>query len=166
MNKLITAVAVGLFTACLLSAQTTPSDKTDSKTDPKPAVKVAPKPGDKTAPKPAPKVEEPKIPGTTITRANGTFLGLEVVGGNFKLSFYDKKKKPMSPDVSRASARWPNPRSVTGPNRTVLNPSGLALVGSKPVLPPFTFSVHLALMQGDGEGAVVVESYDVRVPAQ
>jgi len=159
MKKLITAIAVGLFTSCFLTAQTAPATQTTPA-----ATTVAPKPADKNAPKPAAKVEEPKILGTVIPRANGTFLGLEVVGGNFKLSFYDKKKKAMSPDVTRASARWPNPRSVTGPNRTVLNPSGQALVGSKPVLPPFTFNVHLALLQGDGEDAAVVESYDVPVP--
>lgn len=155
MKKILAVLAAGLFVASLLPAQTTPAAK--------PAA-----PGSKPAAPgttgPVKKEEEPKIPGTVINRSNGAFLGLEVVGGNFKLSFYDKKKKPVSPDVTRASARWPNPRSVTGPNRTVLNPSGAALVGSKPVLPPFTFTVHLTLLQGDGEDAAVVESYDVPVP--
>ena len=100
------------------------------------------------------------IPGTTIARANGTFLGLEVVGGNFKLTFYNKKKKPMAMDVTRATARWPNPRSP-GDNRTVLNGSGNALVGAKPDLPPFTFNVYLTLLQGEGDEAKAVETYTV-----
>lgn len=137
MKKLLAAFAV-LFAVSLLSAQTAP------------ATKAAPK-----------KEEEPKIAGTVLPRANGTFLGLELAGGNFKLSFYDKKKKPMNPDVTRATARWPNLHSVAGPNRTVLNPSGTALVGSKPVLPPFSFTVHFSLLQGDGDDATVVEEYDV-----
>jgi hypothetical protein len=108
------------------------------------------------------KEEEPKIPGITVPRANGTFLGLEVEGGKFKLSFYDAKKKPMTPDVSRAAARWPNKRSAT-PNqyRTVLNPAGNALVGSQFVFPPYAFNVYLTLLQGDGDQAQAVENYVV-----
>jgi hypothetical protein len=161
MKKLIAAVAVGLFTACFLSAQTTPAVKTDAKTDPKPAAKVAPKPADKAAPKTVVKVEEPKIPGTMVARANGTFLGLEVVGGNFKLSFYDKKKKAMAPDVTRVSARWPNPRAP-GDNRTILNLSGSALVGTKPVIAPFTFNVYLTFLKAEGDNTeTATESYVV-----
>ncbi len=127
--------------------------------DPK-AAPTSPAPAKKEVKKEAPL---PKIPGTVINRPNGTFLGLEVVGGNLKLTFYDKKHKPMAVDVTRANARWPNPRSVVGPNKTVLNGSGTALVGQKPVLPPFNFTVHLNLLQGEGDDAKVVESYDAPV---
>ena len=105
----------------------------------------------------------PKIPGTMISRSNGTFLGLQVVSGNFVLTFYDKKHKPMAVDVTRGTARWPNPRSVLGPNHTVLNPNGTSLVGSKPVLPPFNFSVVIILLNGEGEEAKAVENYTVPV---
>jgi hypothetical protein len=107
--------------------------------------------------------EEPKIPGVTIPRGNGTFLGLEVVGGNFKLSFYDKKKKPMPVDVTRATARWPNTRSATVAfNRTVLNPAGANyLVGAKPVLPPFAWNVFIVLLQGEGDNAKAIETFSV-----
>ena len=106
------------------------------------------------------KEELPKIPGTVINRPNGTFLGLEVVGGNFKLTFYDKKHKPMAVDVTRATARWPNPRAP-GDNRTVLNGSSTALVGAKPVIPPYNFNVFLTLLAGEGEEAKAVENYTV-----
>lgn len=113
------------------------------------------------APAPETKTPDvPKIPGTTIARANGTFLGLEVEGGNFKLSFYDQKKKLAAPDVTRASVRWPNTRGP-GDFRTMLNPGGKALVGSKPVVPPFTFNVYLTLLQGDGDDAKAVETFVV-----
>jgi hypothetical protein len=108
-----------------------------------------------------PEVER-KIPGVTIPRTDGTYLGLEVVSGNFKLSFYDKKKKPVAVDVSRATARWPNIRSALGDNRTVLNPSGLALIGTKPVLPPHNFIVRLTLLKGEGDTAKAVENYTVQ----
>lgn len=140
--KSLLAVICLLAGATLLSAQTPPA---------KPA-----KPGAK-AKVEAPKEEEPVIPGQTITRANGTFLGLEVVSGRFKLSFYDATKKPMTPDVTRANARWPNTRGP-GDNRTVLNPSGNALIGSKPVLPPLIFNVYITLLQGEGDEAKAVES--------
>jgi hypothetical protein len=172
--KTLDAVAAILFAASHLSAQTPPADKpADTKpTEVKPADKTTVttptevKPADaKPTPAPAPKtpvkkVEVPKIPGFTITRGNGTFLGLEVVGGNFKLSFYNAKKKPMAPDVTRATARWPNPH---GPHdfHTVLNLSGNALVGTKPALPPYTYNVFLTLLKGDGDEAKAVENYVV-----
>ncbi len=104
----------------------------------------------------------PKIPGMEIPRPNGTLLGLEVVGSQFKLSFYDKKHKLMAVDVTRATARWPNTRSsVKAWNRSVLNGSGTYLYGSTPVLPPLIFNVHLTLLKGDGDEAKAVEEYDV-----
>lgn len=103
---------------------------------------------------------EPKILGAVITRADGTFLGLEVVAGNFKLSFYDAKKKAIAPNVSQARATWPNPRGQ-GDLRTMLNLSENALVGAKPVLPPYTYNVRLVLLQGTGEQQQVVESFVV-----
>jgi hypothetical protein len=165
MKRLAVFVAV-LFAAGLIQAQTQPGAKpadanattvkpADLKpADPKATGKVGAKKDEKK------KEEEPKIPGVTIPRANGGFLGLEVAGGNFKLSFYDKKKKPAKVDVSRATAKWPNPRAP-GDNRTVLNVSGMALVGAKPVVPPYNFTVYLTLLQGEGAEAKAVESYVV-----
>ena len=103
---------------------------------------------------------KPKILGTVVTRADGTFLGLEVVAGNFKLSFYDAEKKAIAPNVSQARATWPNPRGQ-GNLRTMLNLSENALVGAKPVLPPYTYDVRLVLLQGTGEQQQVVESFVV-----
>ena len=101
------------------------------------------------------------IKGTEIKRANGTYLGLEVINSNFVLSFYDKKKKPAAVDVTRATARWPNPRGP-GDFRTVLNGGGASLVGAKPVIPPFSFNVYLTLLQGEGDDAKAVESFVVQ----
>lgn len=158
MKKLLMVVGTGFIAASLFAAEPTPALR---------AAETKPVTVKTTVPptKPVPKklevvVEEPKIPGAVIPRANGTFLGLEVVGGNFKLSFYDKKKKTMAPDITRATARWPNPRSP-GDNRTILNPSGGALLGNKPVVPPLTFTVYVTLLQGEGDEAKAVESFVV-----
>ena len=102
----------------------------------------------------------PKIPGTVINRPNGTFLSLQVAGGNFTLIFYDTKHKKMTTDVTRVAARWPNMRAP-GDNRTVLNGSGDTLVGSKPVVPPYNFNVYLTLIVGEGDEAKAVENYTV-----
>jgi len=157
MKKLLIAFACTTFASCLLADQPAPASKS---TDVPPAKSVPPKaaPAAKTAPLPVVVEEEPKIPGTSVKRDNGTWLGLEVVGGNYKLSFYDKKKKAMPPDVTRANARWPNPRA-RGDDRTVLNLSGKALVGAKVVLPPYVFNVYLTLLKGEGDEAKAVETY-------
>ena len=107
-----------------------------------------------------PKLKEPVIPGMTIVRPNGTFLGFEAVGGKFKLSFYDKKKKPMAVDVSGGLAHWAN---VRGPGniRSPLAVSGTALITDKPAVPPFNFNVFVTLLQGEGENAKAVENYTV-----
>jgi len=155
--KTFVALAAVLFAASHLLADTPPATATPSGE----AKVVEAKPAAPAKKEEKAKVEkEPVIPGTTIARPNGTFLGLEVVGVNFKLSFYDKKKKPMAPDVTRALARWPNTRG-SGDNRTVLNPSGNSFMGTKPVIPPFTFNVFLTLLQGDGDEAKAVENYVV-----
>jgi len=129
----------------------------------KPGAATPATPAAKPAAKPAKPKEEPmgKIPGVTIPRPNGTFLGLEVVDAKFKLTFYNAKKKPVAMDVTRAIGRWPNVRGP-GDNRTVFNGSGTSLVSTKPVVPPFTFIVYLTLLQGDGDDAKAVESYTVQ----
>lgn len=147
-----------------MQAQTPPAPKP---ADPKAPAATATKPGTKPDAKakedPKKKKEEAMgvIKGTEIKRANGTYLGLEVAGNNFVLTFYDKKKKPVAMDVTRATARWPNPRAP-GDNRTVLNGSGTSLVGSKPVLPPYNFNVYLTLLKGEGDDSRAVESFVVQ----
>lgn len=115
----------------------------------------------------AKKAAEPKIEGITIARSNGTFLGLALEGGTFKLSFYDDKKKPVKPDVTRAAARW-NPNYKQGSERIILNLSGdgKALVGNKPVRPPFAFKLYLTLLApastpGSESGEQATESFVV-----
>jgi hypothetical protein len=113
---------------------------------------------------PAAKKEEEmgKIEGMVLNRANGTFLGLTLEGGKYKLTFYDKKKKPMKVDVTRATARWPNMHGP-GDNRTILNVAGdgTSLMGAQFVRGPHAFKLYLTLLQGEGDAAKSVESYTV-----
>jgi hypothetical protein len=154
--KIIAAFVCLVFATTLALAQGVPAAKpVDSKAAPAAPAPAAP--AKKEVKKEAPL---PKIPGMVLTRPNGDFLSLEVVGGNFRLTFYNKKHKPMAMDVSRANARWSNPKKA-GDDRTVLNGSGSVLVGAKPVVPPYIFNVYLTLLQGDGDDAKAVESYVV-----
>lgn len=121
----------------------------------------APKPG---APKQDTKKEDEigVIEGMTIARPNGHFLGLKLEGGKYKLTFYDKKKKPEKVDVTRATARWPNMHGP-GDNRTVLNPAGdgTYLMGAQFVRGPYAFKLFITLLRGEGNEAVGVETYTV-----
>ena len=121
----------------------------------------APKPG---APKQDTKKEDEMgvIEGMTLARPNGHFLGLKLEGGKYKLTFYDKKKKPEKVDVTRATARWPNMHGP-GDNRTVLNPAGdgTYLMGAQFVRGPYAFKLFITLLRGEGNEAVGVETYTV-----
>lgn len=149
-----------LFSGVCL-AQTAPQPPTPA--EPAEVAKPAPPAKAKESAKPAVKKEEPmgKIVGTELARPNGQFLGLSLADGKFKLTFYDKKKKPTKVDVTRALFRWAN---VHGPgdNRAILNPDGAnSLVGVQFVRPPYVFKVFVSLLKGDGDEAQVVESYVV-----
>lgn len=103
---------------------------------------------------PAKKAEAPpKIEGMEIARGTKGFLGLQLVGGTFKLSFYDMKKKPVAPDVARALLRW-DPKGKVGQERLVLNRDGMALSSPRPVKPPYVFKLFITLIpEGAATGA-------------
>ena len=112
----------------------------------------------KTPPAPAPaakdgaKKEEPpaKVEGIEIGRGARGFLGLQIVEGKFKLSFYDAKKKPIAPDVTRAALRW-DPKGTTGTERTLLTAAGdgKSLTSGKVIRPPYLFRIFMALQKDD-----------------
>jgi hypothetical protein len=105
--------------------------------------------------------EEPeaKIPGISIARSSGGWLGLSIQDNSFQVAFYDAKKKPVAADAARGSARW-QPHQKPGNLFCVLNPTGdgKALLGNKPVAPPRLFKVYLSLLNPQGD---VTESYVV-----
>ncbi len=140
-----------VITSGVMQAQTAPAPKA---------------PGAKPAPgKAVPGGKEEEIgviDGMTLARPNGHFLGLKLEGGKYKLTFYDKKKKPEKVDVTRATARWPNLHGP-GDNRTILNPAGdgTYLMGAQFVRGPHSFKLFITLLRGEGNEAVGVENYTV-----
>jgi hypothetical protein len=146
--KFLALLACLLFAASLSAApsrpaKTTPSAK-DAKTDK----------ADKS------KEEEPKIPGTTIPRAKGGYLGLTIEDGQFKLAFYDAKKKAVAADADQAVMRW-LVKYQKSDERTSLTRTmdGKALGGGKNVRPPYSFKLFITLFTGEGEGMKTDENY-------
>jgi hypothetical protein len=123
----------------------------------KPPAKPGPAPAkqEETA-KPEGEEAEGVIQGVSAPRKNGGFIGITVDEGGFKLSFYDKKKKPVDCDVARAVVRW-NPSYKIGEERRMLNPSGDGkTLTSPPVRAPYNFRFVLVLLDESGEA---VESF-------
>ena len=94
------------------------------------------------------KDEAPKIEGMEIARGNRGYLGLQIVNGAFKMSFYDAKKKPTAPDVARALLRW-DAKYKVGQERLVLNPGGdgTSLAAPKTIRPPYNFKLFITLVK-------------------
>lgn len=153
-----------------------PSDKPASTTQPAPATQpqaaptAAAQPGVAAPKTPAPKVapkkkeeEMGKIAGVEVSRGDKGYFGVEVVGGSFKLTFYNDKKRPTAGGVDRAALRW-NPLNKKGDDRVVLLPdgSGQVLTAGAPVKPPYNFKLFVTLVKEGAEGQPAVnENYVV-----
>ena len=157
--KTLAALLGSLALGLAVMGQTTPPAKSPTEKislDQSPPEKAAPgkaAPGKEAPGKTAKKDEPPpKIAGMEIARGD-RFLGLEVVNGVFKLSFYDAKKKPVPPDVARAVLRW-DPKYKVGQERTVLSPGGgvNVMTSEKTVRPPYNFKLFITLLKQATEG--------------
>jgi len=105
------------------------------------------------------KDKEGTVSGIPIERAQGGWLGLELKGGTFQITFYDAKKKPVAADRSSAVLLW-QVHYQPNPERTQLLPSGNPAVFTSPypVKPPHAFKLHITLLT---DGSPDVESYVV-----
>ncbi|MFT3867336.1 MAG: hypothetical protein QM715_02450 [Nibricoccus sp.] len=105
-----------------------------------------------------PEEAEPVVPGTVINRADGSFLSVTIENNCFKIAFYDTKKMPKAPDVTRAAVRW-SPKNKKGDERRILNASsdGQSLISPPPVLPPHNFRIFVTLLNDKDEA---VETYN------
>ena len=99
---------------------------------------------------PPPKEIEYELPttGKNIPRKQGGWLNVEFPGPSMTVKFFDAEKKPVAPNVVRASVRF-RYGYKSDINRTVLNRDGDALVSPGNVQPPHNFLVTLTLVPGD-----------------
>ena len=150
--KTLVVLLVSLTLVSVAAAQT--KSRAQTAVEPAPA-------GMELADKAGAKKEEPplKIAGMEIPRGQG-FMGLEVVDGNFKLTFYDAKKKPVPPDVARAAFRW-DTKSKSGPERVLLTPGGPnSLSSPKTIRPPYIFKLFITLLKDEaGDDYAAGESF-------
>ena len=171
--KMLLALVCSLVVVALGFAQPTPAsptppaegaspEVTPKTPPPKAAVRIPPpskaqvekSKAEKSAPKKAEPVvkEEPKIKGVAVPRGEKGFMGVEIVGGCFKISFYDLKKKLIPPDVARAALRW-DAKYKVGQERLVLNPDadGKSLSSPKTIRPPYNFKLFITLIKEASE---------------
>jgi hypothetical protein len=119
---------------------------------PPPSTKAEKAPAEKSATKKAAPEKEkkkaPEIKGVVVPRGERGFLGVEIVGGAFKITFYDEKKKPKEPDVDRAALRW-DAKYKIGQERLVLNPDpdGKSLSNPRTIRPPYHFKLFIVLVK-------------------
>lgn len=109
--------------------------------------------------------EQPPIAGLEISRPTGGFLGLQLLNGNFVLSFYDADRQPKPIDVARAALRWPV-KYQPNDERVVLNPGGdgVSLTSPKVIRPPHNFRLYIALfVEGNDDP---VETHTVQFAPQ
>ena len=139
-----------------------PAEPTTKKAPP--TVRIPPLPADKAAQKKAEtakkaegkkadaKKEEPKIPGVVIARGERGFLGVEIIGSAFKITFYDAKRQKIAPDVTRAVLRW-DPKYKVGQERLVLNADadGKSLSSPRSIRPPYNFKLFITLLKEASE---------------
>jgi hypothetical protein len=104
-----------------------------------------------------------KIEGLEVKRTGEGYFGVQLIDGNFKITFYDAKKKVIPAPMHRAALRWPvNYRPAD--ERTVLNLSGdgKSLTSAKVVKPPYLFKLFITfLADGADEAGPGTESYVV-----
>jgi hypothetical protein len=98
------------------------------------------------------------IPGTVVTRKDGSFISITVENNCFKMAFYNAKKKQVPADVARANVHW-NPKNKKNEERRVLNASGdgLTLISTPPVQAPHAFKIYCNLLNENGDA---VESFN------
>jgi hypothetical protein len=143
----------------LAAADVAPQDAAPPTTNRKTKIELQPAPksgapaakdAKKDAAKDAKKKEDEKmgkVEGMEIAHGKG-FMGLRVVDGMFRLTFYNEKRKPVPPDVSRVALRW-DAKYKIGDERVVLLPGGDAnsLTSSKVIRPPLTFKLFMTLIK-------------------
>jgi hypothetical protein len=95
------------------------------------------------------------IPGLTIARDKGGFLGLEVdSNNNFKLSFYDKDKAPVVADVASGTISWFFHDNGKEKFIYVLSPDadGKSLTSPRAIIPPLPHRAVLFLFSDPTSG--------------
>ena len=86
--------------------------------------------------------------GKNLARQKDGWLNVLIVGTQMTVRFFDGEKKPVPPDVIRASVRMrSSAKSKIG--HSILNLQGDALVSPSNIQPPHNFIVTLTLLRSE-----------------
>ena len=90
-----------------------------------------------------------KISGLPVRRHNGTWLGIQLTAGNFRVTFYDKSKNPMAADATSVVLSWITPKTGTyapPPISTQLFPlTDISSVFTNSFYVPYSHSMNLKI---------------------
>ncbi len=114
-----------------------------------------------TPPTPTPTEEtEGKVSGNPVARTQGGWLGVEVKGRTFRITFYNAKKNPVPADVSSAILRWTVQYQPNDERIQLLPTDDPSVLASPYVIKgTLTFKLHITLLTDSKPDAV--ESYFV-----
>jgi|CXWL01.1.fsa_nt_gi hypothetical protein len=143
MKTLLKILLTVLLTATAIPAKT-------------PATSTAPAPK---APAKKKVYELPKT-GMNLQRSTVGWLNIDTAGTRLILKFYDKDKKPTSPDVARGFAQFRY--SSRNPERAPLNREGDTLTTPAKLKPPHNFLVIISLFADEAPDPV--ETYSIKYP--
>jgi hypothetical protein len=91
-----------------------------------------------------------KISGTPVHRHNGTWLGIQLTAGNFRVTFYDKDKNPMAADATSVVLRWTIPKTgpyAPPPTSTQLSPlTDISSVFTNSSYVPYSHPMNLRII--------------------
>lgn len=100
--------------------------------------------------------------GMNVKRQNGGWINVQTSGAQLIVRFFDAERKPITPDVSRATARI-RYAAKSDIARTVLKRKGDVLVSPSNVRPPHNSFVTFTLLHGDNEAAAT-EVFNLKLP--
>jgi hypothetical protein len=115
-----------------------------------------------------------KISGLSVHRHNGTWLGIQLTAGNFRVTFYDKNKNLMPADATSVILVWTTPKTgpyAPPPTSTQLSP--LADISSVftngfyvPYSHPMNLKIILTVPASDPSGlSPATETYSAKFTA-
>lgn len=102
------------------------------------------------APRPTPtptEEAEGAIAGIPVARAQGGWLGVEVVDRTFKITFYSEKKKAVPADATSAILWWPVHYQPNAERIQLLPTDDPSVLASPYVVKgPLSFKLHITLL--------------------
>jgi hypothetical protein len=91
-----------------------------------------------------------KISGLSVHRHNGTWLGIQLTAGNFRVTFYDKNKNLMAADAASVVLSWTTPKTGTyapPPMSTQLSPlTDITSVFTNSYYVPYSHPMNLKII--------------------